>query len=208
MPPVVYGRILLIDGQPLFSEGLRSALGDGLVVVGLASSGEQGLLKAAELRPSLVVADCHIDGFEGTRLIRKLRTELPQVRVLAVGNGDEPDRSLVDIVRAGAVGFISRNQPVQMILDAIAAVSNGSVFLGPLAVASLMRAVTIFGADDLTSRERQIIECICQGKGSKDIALELDLQLSSVQTYRKRIFRKLGVRSAVELVRYAALNRS
>ncbi|MGY1727555.1 response regulator [Geodermatophilus sp. SYSU D01062] len=198
-------RILLADDHTVVRQGLRMylELEDELQVVGEAASGEQAVTLARELRPDVVVMDLLMDGMDGISATEVIRTEMPDVEVLALTSVLE-NASVVGAVRAGAVGYLLKDTEGPELLHAIRAAAAGQVYLSPAAAARLVREVTAPVAPaQLTPRESQVLVLLAKGRANKEIARELRIGQQTVKTYVSNILSKLGVRSRTQAALYA-----
>ncbi|MGY1779012.1 response regulator [Geodermatophilus sp. SYSU D01036] len=198
-------RILLADDHTVVRQGLRMylELEDELEVVGEAASGEQAVTLARELRPDVVVMDLLMDGMDGISATEVIRTEMPDVEVLALTSVLE-NASVVGAVRAGAVGYLLKDTEGPELLRAIRAAAAGQVYLSPAAAARLVREVTAPVAPaQLTPRESQVLVLLAKGRANKEIARELRIGQQTVKTYVSNILSKLGVRSRTQAALYA-----
>jgi NarL family two-component system response regulator LiaR len=198
-------RILLADDHAVVRQGLRMYLDieDEFKVVGEAADGKQALRLARELRPDVVLMDLLMPGMDGISATEVIRTEMPDVEVLALTSVLE-DASVVGAVRAGAVGYLLKNTEAPELRRAIRAAAAGQVHLSPAAAARLVREVV---APDhpgqLTPRESQVLVLLAKGRANKEIASELRIGQQTVKTYVSNILGKLGVPSRTQAALYA-----
>ena len=198
-------RILLADDHVVVRQGLRMylELEDEFHVVGEAADGKQAVTLARELRPDVVVMDLLMPGLDGVSATEIIRTDLPDVEVLALTSVLE-DASVVGAVRAGAVGYLLKNSEGPELLRAIRAAAAGQVYLSPAAAARLVREVAgPAPPGQLTPRESQVLILLAKGRANKEIARELRIGQQTVKTYVSNILGKLGVRSRTQAALYA-----
>lgn len=194
-------RLLLVDDHPVVREGLRSCLAvhANLHVVGEATSGEEAIVKAARLKPDLVLMDINLPGINGLEATRQLRQIMPAVKVLilTVQGGRE---YVSQVARHGAQGYMLKDASPDELARAIVAVHHGqAVFSHQLSeVLALPDSTQV-----LTPREREVLIRIAQGERGKDIARRFDVSPSTVKTLRERLMRKLGRHSIAALTKYA-----
>jgi len=177
-------------------------------VVGEASNGRDAVAVAEKLQPDVVVMDVtmpELNGIEATRRIGELS---PRTRVLALSM--HKDSVYVrEILRAGAKGYLLKDAAGKDLLDAVRAVARGEGYLSPgvsEAVLSDYRRHVTNPIDLLTSREREVLQLIAEGKTNKEIANSLNLSVYTVEAHRGRVMEKLNLHSTGELVRFALRN--
>jgi two-component system response regulator NreC len=209
MPPKK-SRILLADDHSVVRHGFRLILDnqEDMEVVGEASNGRDAVAVAEQLQPDVVVMDVtmpELNGIEATRRIAELS---PRTRVLALSM--HKDSVYVrEILRAGAKGYLLKDAAGKDLLDAVRAVARGEGYLSPSvsdAVLSDYRRHVTNPIDLLTSREREVLQMIAEGKTNKEIANTLKLSVYTVEAHRGRVMEKLNLHSTGELVRFALRN--
>ncbi len=209
-------RILIADDHAVVREGLRTLLGsqDGWQVVGEAVNGVDAVEQARRLRPDVAVIDFtmpEMNGLEAARLIRKAR---PETEVLLLTMHDS-ERLAHQALAAGARGFLLKSDGNAQILAAVKALVRHQPYFTPKISAMVLegflrpgrRRVDDYPADRLTPRERVIVQQIAEGRTGKEIASRLHISEKTVEAHRGNVLRKLHLRSAVDLVRYAIRNR-
>ncbi|HQV41786.1 MAG: UvrY/SirA/GacA family response regulator transcription factor [Moraxellaceae bacterium] len=208
-------KVLVVDDHDLVRMGITRMLSDitGISVVGEAANGEDCLRVSRELDPHVVLMDIKMPGIGGLEATRKLLQQSPDVRVLAVTVCDEepfPSR----LLKAGAAGYLTKGAALEEMVHAIRAVASGQRYISPeiaqrLALSSLEEE-KISPFDDLSEREMQISMMIVSCQKVQEISDRLFLSPKTVNSYRYRIFEKLGIESDVELtllaVRHGLLN--
>ncbi|MBP7178608.1 MAG: UvrY/SirA/GacA family response regulator transcription factor [Moraxellaceae bacterium] len=208
-------KVLVVDDHDLVRMGITRMLSDitGISVVGEAANGEDCLRVSRELDPHVVLMDIKMPGIGGLEATRKLLQQSPDVKVLAVTVCDEepfPSR----LLKAGAAGYLTKGAALEEMVHAIRAVASGQRYISPeiaqrLALSSLEEE-KISPFDDLSEREMQISMMIVSCQKVQEISDRLFLSPKTVNSYRYRIFEKLGIESDVELtllaVRHGLLN--
>ena len=184
-------RLLLVDDHPVVRSGLSGLLGGepDIEVVGEASDGSEGVERAKELEPDVVLMDLRMpvmDGVEATRLI----TAAGGPRVLVLTTYDT-DTDILRAVEAGATGYLLKDTPRDALVDAVRAASRGETVLAPPLAARLMRQVR--SNDQLTAREVEVLALVSRGMSNGDIAQELFIGEATVKTHLLHAFDKLGV---------------
>jgi DNA-binding NarL/FixJ family response regulator len=203
-------RILLADDHTILREGLRTLLEHqpDMTVVAEAGDGRQAVRLAAETEPDVAVLDIgmpDLNGIEATRQILRVR---PEVKVIALSmHGDR--RFVVEMLRAGAVGYLVKDAAVEAVVSAIRQVDCGQVFLGPgvtdVVVDEFVKRLDTdkSPAQILTTREREVAQLIAEGCGTKEVAAKLFVSVKTVESHRTNIMRKLGIRTVAELTKFA-----
>jgi DNA-binding NarL/FixJ family response regulator len=204
-------RILIIDDHPLVREFLKKIIQreTDLVVCGEAEDRDGALKLVSETKPHLVVADLTLKNSHGLELIKDLVNHHPEVQIVVLSMHDETLHA-ERVIRAGARGFISKQEAPAKILQAMRQVLNGEIYWSEKAAAYVASKVARpsssaqkFSVDVLSDREMQVFELVGAGRGSRQIAIALGIDASTVETYRARIKEKLNLKSAVELLQYA-----
>ena len=203
-------RILLADDHAVVRNGFRRILSAeaDMEVVGEAANGQEALDRAAELQPDVVVMDVTMPELNGIEATRRLMESSPRTRVLALSM--HKDGVYVrEILRAGARGYLLKDSGESDLLAAVRAVARGEGYLSPAvsdAVLNDYRRHVTDPVDLLTSREREVLQLIAEGKTNKEVATHLNLSVYTVEAHRGRIMEKLNLHSTGELVRFALRN--
>lgn len=205
-------RVLLVDDQPLVRAGLRRILevDDRLLVVGDAEDGQRAVEQARALRPDVILMDIRmpiLDGIEATRRI--VDTDLSARVVMLTTFG--LDELVVAALRAGASGFVLKEAPPEEIVEAVHVVARGDALLAPQVTRAVLNelhrhpARAELGAklEELTPREREVLELLARGLSNAEIAAELVVGEGTVKTHVAHVLAKLGVRDRVQAVIYA-----
>ncbi|MBM3351594.1 MAG: response regulator transcription factor [Betaproteobacteria bacterium] len=205
-------RVLIIDDHTLFRSGIKLLLQrqEGFDVVGEAGDGLEGIKRAKQLQPDVVLLDLHMPGTSGLEAVAVLREEAPQAQVIMLTVSEDAE-NLLEALRIGARGYLLKNIETDFLLDSIRRAANGeSVMSSQMAgkLADAMRAQKKPVANDaspekLTPRERQIIAMVAGGASNKEIARILDLAESTVKIHVQGILRKLNLASRVQAAVYA-----
>ena len=201
---------MLADDHTILRKGVRLLLDSqpDLEVVGEARTGREAIDQALKLRPDVVIMDVsmpEINGIEGTR---QICAALPHTRV--IGLSMHKDAVYVrEILRAGARGYLLKDSEDEDLLRAIRSVHRGEAFLSPAisdAVLSDYRKHVSNPIDQLTSREREILTMIAEGKSNKEIAAALNLSVYTVESHRGSVMEKLNLHNTGDIVRFALRN--
>lgn len=192
--------VLIVDDHPFVREGLRSFLADapGFAVAGEAASGEEALVLAQKLQPDFILLDINLPGANGLEVIGRLRKTVPDAKilVLTVHNSRE---YVLHVARSGANGYILKDAPPAELLEAMRVIQSGKKYYGT-GVATHFEGKK---EPALTPREVEVLILTARGKGIKEIAEELAITNTTVQTYRVRIMQKVGIHHVAGLVTYA-----
>ncbi len=204
-------RILLVDDHPLVRESLKLIIQQqpDLNVCGEADNGSQALELVAETKPHLVILDLTLKDSHGLELIKNLSDSYPKVLSLVFSMHEETLHA-ERAIRAGARGYVAKEEPPATILLAIRKVLSGDIYWSEKAaswvasqIASRSRPSSNFSVDLLTDRELQVFELMGGGQSTREIAAMLHIDMSTVETYRARIKDKLNLKSTSELLQYA-----
>ena len=200
-------RILLADDHAVVRQGFKLILGaqPDMEIVGEAGNGREAVELAEKLRPDVAVVDVAMPELNGIEATRRMAEVTPRTRVLALSM--HKDSVYVrEILRAGARGYLLKDQIDSDLLAAVRAVARGEGYLSPSvsdAVLNDYRRHVSDPIDLLTSREREVLQMIAEGKTNKEIATVLALSVYTIDAHRGRIMEKLNLHSVNELVRFA-----
>jgi DNA-binding NarL/FixJ family response regulator len=198
-------RVLVVDDHEVVCSGLTALLaatGD-LVCVGTAGNGEEALAAVARHAPDVVLLDLSMPRGDGLSVIRALREAEQPVRVLVLTSFQEPERVL-EVMRAGADGYLLKDSRAERILDGVRTVAAGGAPLDPAVARSLLvdlRQHTL--TDDLTEREREVLELVRQGLPNKSIARRLQITERTVKAHVTHILQRLGVSDRTQAALWA-----
>ncbi len=200
-------RILLADEHVLIQEGLRRMLEPQHDIVEAVSDGRSLVDAALRLKPDLVILDVTMPLLSGMEAARQIRKRLPRVRLLFLTAHANP-AYLREALSAGATGYILKSSTRQQILDAVKTVLGGQRYLSHGVVAedfdlSQWRPGKTTSRAVLTSRERQVLQLLAEGRTAKEVAATLSVSHKTVAFHRNNVKRKLGLRKTVELIKRA-----
>jgi DNA-binding NarL/FixJ family response regulator len=209
-PPTVI-RVLVADDQRVVREGLVLLLEllAGIEVVGAAADGEQAVALATELRPDAVLMDLRMPRVDGVAATRRLRERDPGIRVIALTTYDD-EQSVVQALRAGARGYLTKDAGAEQIRQALEAVVRGEAAIDPAVQHHLVDALAT-GApatagelpDGLTPREAEVLSLIADGLTNAEIADRLVVSEATVKSHINHLFPKIGARDRAQAVTYA-----
>jgi two-component system response regulator NreC len=200
-------RILLADDHVLVRQGFKLILSEqsDMQIVGEAANGREAVELGEKLQPDVVIMDVTMPELNGIEATRRLIANAPRARVLALSM--HKDAVYVrEILRAGARGYLLKDSADADLIAAVRAIAKGEGYLSPAvsdAVLTDYRRHVTDPLDLLTTREREVLQMIAEGKTNKEIATTLNLSVYTVEAHRGRVMEKLNLHSAGELVRFA-----
>jgi len=202
-------RILLADDHTIVRQGLKlilSAHAD-MEVVGEAANGRDAVDLADKLRPDIVLMDVQMPELNGIEATRKMVAANPRIRILVLSMHKE-SVYVREILKAGARGYILKDAIDTELLNAVRSVASGDGYISPAVASALNDKVKDASnpVDMLSTREREVLLLIAEGKTNKEIATRLNLSVYTVDSHRGKIMEKLNLHSAGELVRFAMKN--
>jgi DNA-binding NarL/FixJ family response regulator len=204
-------RILIVDDHPIVREGLTAVLSNkpGLQVCGEAATIVEALSLIDTQHPDLAIIDLSLSDGSGLDLIKRIKAHNVPTKMLVLSMSDESlyaERAL----RAGAMGFLNKQEAREKLINAIRQVLDGKIFVSPAINNRLLQQVMVgkqpleqSPVTALSDRELEVFELIGQGLGSHEIAQRLHLGVKTIETHRQRIRAKLDLRNSVELIRHA-----
>lgn len=207
-------RVLIVDDQTLFRQGLRVLLSvqQGIDVVGEARDGAEALRKIAEHAPDVILMDVEMPVLDGIMATSRVRQEFPACNVIILTTFDN-DEYVFEGLRAGAVGYLLKDAPVDKLIDAIRTAARGESFLQPSIASKVISEFTrlsnitrhrpISLADPLTPRETEILRLIARNMSNLEIAARLFITEGTVKNHVTAILTKLDVKDRVEAARRA-----
>lgn len=205
-------RVLLADDHVVLRAGLRALLEAemGIDVVGEASTGDEAVDLALEVKPTIVVMDLSMPGSGGLEATRRIVALGLDTRVLVLTMHAE-EEYLVPVLEAGASGYLTKTTADRSLIEAIRVVARGEVFLPPQATKLLLREYRAASSGEgpadplhqLSTREQEVLALTAEGYSSKEIGEKLFISPKTVDTYRSRIMEKLGLNHRAQLVRFA-----
>jgi DNA-binding NarL/FixJ family response regulator len=210
-------RILIVDDHDLMRRGIKALLQShaGWEVVGEAHTGREAVAKAEELKPDVAILDISMPDLNGIEAARRIRKSTPNTEVLIL-SVHYSDQLIRDILEAGVRGYIVKSDSDRDLVIAVETLANHKPFFTPRATEVILSNFN--GArpgndlpesvrDRLTSREREIVQLLAEGKSSKEVASSLGISVKTAETHRANIMRKLQLHTVTDLVRYAVRNQ-
>jgi len=205
-------RILLADDHEIMRRGLRNILNtyEGWAICGEAANGREAVRIACELEPDVVVLDLSMPELNGIEACRMIKKSLPNTEVL-IYTLHETEQLIRRALAAGARGFVLKSDAESKLVEAIEALSLHKPFLNSKAAETLLENFIKNAAETeedsvLTSREREIVQLLAEGKTNREVAASLSISVRTVEAHRAAIMSKLGIDSLAELVHYAIRN--
>jgi DNA-binding NarL/FixJ family response regulator len=205
-------RVVLVDDHDLFRAGVRSELGPTVQVGGEAASVLEAVPLMKELDPDVVLLDVHLPDGGGHAVIAQVAPERPGVRFLALSVSDAAE-DVIDVIRAGARGYVTKTISGAELTEAIHRTADGAADFSPRLAGFVLDAFRSGDAvadaelDQLTAREREVLQLIARGYKFKEIAGRLHLSARTVESHVSAVLRKLQLSSRHELTRWAAERR-
>ena len=204
-------KILLADDHKIMRAGLRSILEKqpDMEILGEAQNGLVALQLAKKLRPDLIIMDISMPDLNGIEATSRILAELSGLRVLALSM--HSDRGfLIKMLKAGASGYLLKDCASEELIDAVHVIMKNRLYISPAMVDDMVRGyVQMASKEDLsafsvlTTRERDVLQRLAEGKSVKEIAHALNISVKTVETFRHRIEDKLHLNSIAELTKYA-----
>ncbi|MGD1953035.1 MAG: response regulator [Leptolyngbyaceae cyanobacterium] len=208
-------RVLLVDDQPLFREGLAFLLSqqDDFEIVGEASHGNEAISLCNQMQPDVILMDIQMPGSNGIDAIREIHRRYPWIRILVLTTFDH-DQYIWQSLQAGALGYLLKNTPAQQMADAIRNIQQGYGQLGPTIAPKVFGQKPSSAPQDpplsadaipvsFSSRERDVLIQLAQGSSNREIAHSIKVTEGTVKNYITRVFSKLGVRDRIQAALWA-----
>ncbi len=210
-------RILIADDHEIVRQGVRTIAESqaGWIVVAEAENGLDAVSQALEVKPDIALLDISMPELNGLEAAKEILKQLPETQVLIL-TMHESDELVREVLAAGARGFILKTDARRDLVDALRSLSEHRPFFTPKVADMVLEGfrqqrapanTEIAVGDRLTSRERQIVQLLAEGKTSKEIATVLDISIKTADTHRANLMRKLDLHSLAEVVRYAIRNK-
>jgi DNA-binding NarL/FixJ family response regulator len=205
--PSTAKKVLLVEDHPMFREHLGTLIKRelGLTICGEADNIQDAMRLIQETQPDVAIVDITLHGSSGLELLKDLKAQNIDVNILVLSMHDE-DLYAERALRAGARGYISKNEASKEVIKALRSVLNGEIYVSQRMNAKLLSRMTqkrastvLVGMETLADRELEVFQLLGRGRSTKEIADTLHLGESTVETYRARIKDKLQLRSAAEL---------
>ena len=199
-------RVLVADDHPVVRQGLKSLLTrEGFSVVAEAADGREALRQVEAVHPEVALLDLGMPGLNGLDAAREImQTSAGTKVIILTQHAEEP--YVLEALRAGVHGYVLKSQSVSDVVQAIRDVTRGKLYVSPAiadVVVSAYRGQMKLPADHLTTREREVLQLVAEGKTTKEVAALLGVSVKTAESHRTRIMSKLGIHETAGLVRYA-----
>lgn len=204
-------RILLVDDHTILRDGIRSFLEDeeDIQVIGEAEDGHTAVRMACELQPDIILLDIALPRLNGLEVTRQIRRDCPRVKVLIL-TMHENEEYIRQALANGAMGYILKDAAARDLLGAIRSVHRGEAILSPAITRLIIEDYLRWGdintsepGDNLSPREREILQLIAEGYSNKQIAEILTISIKTVQAHRSNLMSKLDLHDRSDLIKYA-----
>ena len=214
-------RVFVVDDHAMVRAGVRAELGDDVTVVGEAADVPAAVDGIRASAPDVVLLDVHLPGGGGRAVLETLRTELPDVKWLALSVSDAAE-DVIAVIRAGARGYVTKTISGPDLVDAVRRVADGDVVFSPRLAGFVLDAfssaaaaaapapeaeATDPGLDLLSAREREVMQLLARGYTYREIGSRLFISVKTVESHASNVLRKLQLSNRNELTRWAATNR-
>jgi DNA-binding NarL/FixJ family response regulator len=203
-------RLLIVDDHPIFRHGIAQLIGrlSGISVCGEAENAQTALEAMRRLQPDMALVDIWMPGMNGIELIKLMLAEQPALLILTVSMHDESVYAL-RALRAGAKGYVMKQQASENVCDALRTVANGDIYVCPrfserLIFKAIQGSESDLGSpvDRLSPRELEVLQFFGKGRTTREVAELLHISVKTIETHRTHIKEKLGFRDAEEMVKF------
>ncbi len=204
-------RVMIADDQGIVRAGIRSLLEpvEDIQVVGEAADGWEAVEKALRLRPDVVLMDISMPRLRGIEATREIHQQMPNVKILALTVHDREEYFFA-MLKAGGSGYLLKEGEPEELLAAIRAVQRGDAYLSPTVTRSVLDdylarrgSEMASDYDQLTLRQKEVLQLVAEGKTTRQIAAELHLSVKTVEKHRSQMMKKLGLQNIQSLMKYA-----
>jgi DNA-binding NarL/FixJ family response regulator len=208
-------RVVLVDDHRLFRAGVRAEIGDALDVVGEAGNVASAIVLIRRCVPDVVLLDVHLPDGGGRAVLEAIRSELPDVRFLALSVSDAVE-DVIGVIRGGARGYVTKTISGPALVEAVRQVAQGDAVFSPrlagfvldaFAAGTPLPAAADADLDALSAREREVLRLIARGYAYKEVARELVISIKTVESHVSSVLRKLQLSNRRELTRWASDRR-
>ncbi len=205
-------RVILAEDHTIVRQGLRSLLeqSDDIKVIAEAEDGREAVKKTEQLKPDIVLMDISMPILNGIEATRQIKKKFPDIKVLIL-TMHTTEEYISQILHAGASGYLVKKSAHHELLSAIMAIQKGDFYLSPLVSKKVVDEYLQKTKDDikqdryekLTTREREVLQLIAEGKANKEIAELLYLSVKTVETHKAHLMEKLNLHTTTDLIKYA-----
>jgi DNA-binding NarL/FixJ family response regulator len=197
--------VILADDHTMVAEGLGRLIGEVADLVGQVADGQQLVDSARRLKPDIIISDVSMPIMSGLDALRQLKAEGSQARFIFLTVHTEAQLA-AEAMRAGASGYLLKAAAGEELFEAIRVAMAGRVYLSPHITEDVLRIISgraNQGERELTSRQREVLQLIAQGKRMKEIAADLNISVRTVEDHKSQLLVALGVKSTADLVKFA-----
>jgi DNA-binding NarL/FixJ family response regulator len=204
-------KIVMADDHRMFREGLRNLLEKekDFKIVGEADDGRSAVKLATELSPDIVLMDVNMKDLNGIEASRQIISKAPSVKIIGLSM-HSARQFVTEMLSAGVKGYLLKEAAIEELKQGIRTVANGDVYLSPRIATGVIKEFTR-GLDkekspvflQLTSREREVLQMMAEGKTTKEIAFSLEISIKTIETFRRQIMDKLKIHTIAGLVKFA-----
>lgn len=198
-------RVILADDHAMVAEGLGRLISEVADLVGQVADGRQLVDSARRLKPDIIISDVSMPVMSGLDALRQLKAEGSEARFIFLTVHTEAQLA-AEAMRAGASGYLLKAAAGEELFEAIRAAMAGRVYLSPHITGDVLRTIAAWanqGERQLTTRQREVLQLIAQGKRMKEIAADLNISVRTVEGHKSQLLVALGVKSTADLVKFA-----
>lgn len=201
-------RVLIAEDHTVIRDGLRVLLDqrDDIKVIGEASDAEETISKVEQLKPDVIIMDVTLSGMRGFEAVQHITRQDPKAKILMLTQHCDREH-IISSIKAGALGYVSKQATTPEVVAAIHAVNRGDSFLYPSVAATLIHEYMRYQSDteirELTIREREVLKMIAEGHTSRQIAAKLCISKKTVMGHRNNMMKKLSLHKQAQLIKYA-----
>jgi DNA-binding NarL/FixJ family response regulator len=211
-------KIILVDDHQLVRDGIKALLSgtSDIEIIGEASDGKELFQQLATLKPDLLIMDISLPDISGIEITKKICQDYPGIKVMMLSMYNSED-FILNSIKAGAKGYLPKNTSRNELLEAIYAIQSGEDFYSESVSKTMLKSYIRKATGDeepaeksneiLTTREIEVLKLYAEGHINKEISEKLDISIRTVETHKNHIMRKLGLKSTVEMVKFAIRNK-
>lgn len=206
-------RVLIVDDHALFRSGLASLLtANDIDVIGEAGGGQEGVAKARQLRPDIVLMDVKMANFNGIQATQLIKKEMPETKIVIVTAFDD-DENLFEAMRSGADGYILKDIEGEKFVKLLSNIMEGDIAVSPWVADKIAKKLfrqpgrldSSWSVNELTNKEVEVLKQVAHGATNKEIALSLNISDNTVKYHLRNIMEKLNVKNRAQIAAYAVM---